>query len=115
MFYYAAKVLISALLIVIISEVSKRNSLIGAIFASVPLVSVLAICWLYLDTHNTRAVAYLATDVFWMVIPSLIFFIVLPIMLKHKINFSISLISSLAAMTLGYFIMLKVLKLVGIK
>ncbi len=115
MIYYVFKVLISALLIVIISEVSKRSSLVGAIFASIPLVSVLAICWLYLDTRNTAAVALLASDVFWLVIPSLIFFVALPVMLRLKVSFAVSLSSSLALMIAGYFVMIAVLKLVGIK
>ena len=50
--YYFLKVLISALLIVAISELAKRSSLMGAIFASIPLVSVLAMIWLYIDTQN---------------------------------------------------------------
>jgi len=50
--YYAIKVVISAALIVVISEVSKRYSLIGGILASLPIVSVLALVWLYYDTND---------------------------------------------------------------
>lgn len=115
MLYYIAKVLLSGILITLISEAAKRNSIVGAILASVPLVSVLAMCWLYIETHNTKAIAILAFDIFWLVIPSLIFFIMLTIMLKHKIGFGISMLTSLVTMTGGYFIMLKLLRLLGLK
>jgi hypothetical protein len=46
MLYYLSIIVITALLIVLISEISKRNTLIGSILASIPLVSVLAVIWL---------------------------------------------------------------------
>ena len=52
MIYYLSKVVISALLIVAISEISKRSSLLGALLASIPLVSVMAILWIYIDTKD---------------------------------------------------------------
>jgi hypothetical protein len=52
--YYIIKILISAILIVGISELSKRSSLIGAILASIPFVSVLAFIWIYVDTKNVE-------------------------------------------------------------
>ena len=55
MLYYATKVIITALLIVLISEISKRSTLAGSILASIPLVSVLAMMWLYIDTQNSES------------------------------------------------------------
>ena len=62
--YYVIKVLISAILIVVISEISKRNSLIGAILASIPLVSVLSFIWIYLDTKNIETISKLSISIF---------------------------------------------------
>ena len=64
MIYYIAKISITVLLIIAISEISKRSTLIGAILASVPLVSVLAIIWLYVDTNDVQKVAALSTSIF---------------------------------------------------
>jgi uncharacterized membrane protein (GlpM family) len=67
------KVIITSLLIVAISALSKRSSLLGALLASLPLMSVLAMLWLYSDTKDTGKVADLAAGNFWLVIPSLVF------------------------------------------
>lgn len=71
---YVVKVLITAALIVAVSEVSKRSTFLGGLLASLPLVSFLALLWLYLDTKDTAKVAALSTSIFWMVLPSLVFF-----------------------------------------
>lgn len=115
MSYTIIKVIITSLLIVTISELSKRSSLFGALLASLPLISVLAIFWLYIDTKDVGKVAELATSVFWLVIPSLVFFISLPILLKKGLNFYLSIGLSMS-MTAGcYFLMITLLTRFGIK
>lgn len=114
MIYYVIKVVISATLIVAISEVSKKSSLLGGILASVPLISVLGIIWLYIDTQNVEKVSQFSTSVFWLVIPSLSLFIVLPILLK-KMSFYFALPISLVVMILFYYLMIFVFGKIGIK
>ena len=80
--YYAVKILVSAVLIVLISEIAKRNTLFGALVASLPVTSLLAFIWLYLDTGDSARIAALSTGVFWLVLPSLAFFVVLPLALR---------------------------------
>ena len=88
MTYYLVKITITALLVVLIAEISKRSSFVGAVLASVPLVSVLAMIWLYIDTRDVDKVAALASGIFWLVLPSLALFIVLPIMLSRDSIFT---------------------------
>ncbi len=85
---YVVKVLITAALIVVVSEVSKRSTFLGGLLASLPLVSFLALLWLYLDTKDTAKVAALSTSIFWMVLPSLVFFLALPALMKMKFSFA---------------------------
>ena len=113
MAYLITKTLISAVIITAVSEISKRSSLLGAILASLPLVSFLGMIWLYIDTNSVEKVAELSYSIFWMVIPSLSLFIILPIMLK-KYNFYLSLSASTTVMILFYFLMVKVLHYFGI-
>ncbi|MEC9488643.1 MAG: DUF3147 family protein [Halanaerobium sp.] len=115
MFYTVIKTIISAVIIVAISEIAKRSSLLGAILASLPLVSFLGMIWLYIDTKSVERVAQLSSSIFWMVIPSLSLFIILPVLLRHDINFYLSLAVSTTVMVLIYFIMLAVLKRFGIE
>ena len=112
---YIIKTLISAVLIVAVAEISKRSSFIGALLASLPLVSVLAMIWLYIDTKDTGKVASLATSIFWLVLPSLSLFITLPMLLRTKLNFYFSLVASIVVMLACYGAMLVVLKKFGIK
>ncbi|MCW8901501.1 MAG: DUF3147 family protein [Gammaproteobacteria bacterium] len=115
MAYYTLKIIITTMLIVAISEISKRSTFIGAILASIPLVSVLAMIWLYIDTKNITKVSTLSTSVFWLVLPSLTLFISLPILLKQNINFYLSISISIFVTILSYWIMILILNHFGIK
>ncbi len=114
MWYYIIKVLISSVLIVAISEISKRSSFWGGILASVPLVSVLAFIWLYIDTKSVEKISQLSYSVFWLVIPSLSLFITLPLLLK-KVDFPIAMFLSILIMIGCYYLMVFALGKFGIK
>jgi hypothetical protein len=108
------KVIVTAVLVVAISEVAKRSSLLGAVLASIPLTSLLAMIWLYADTGDVEKVADLATGIFWLVLPSLALFIALPLLLRAGLGFAPSLAAS-CAITVGcYILMLAILKRFGI-
>ena len=113
--YYALKIVITVVLIVAISEIAKKSSMFGAILASIPLISVLAMFWLYFDTQNVEKVSALSTSVFWLVIPSLALFIILPILLKNGFNFYLSMSISCGITVLCYFLMVSVLGHFGVK
>jgi len=112
--YYLAKVAISAVLIVLIAEIAKRSSMLGAIIASVPLLSVIAMIWLYVDTRNTEKVAALASSIFWLVIPSLVLFVAFPVLLRHGMSFYLSLALSIALTVLAYFAIIALLRQFGV-
>lgn len=113
--YYLVKIAVTTILVVVISEVAKRSTLIGAVLASVPLISVLAMIWLYLDTNDVNKVSSLASSVFWLVLPSLALFLTLPQMLKHGLNFYLSLGISVAITVFCYFLMVSALNHYGVK
>ena len=102
MTYYIFKIVISALIIVLVSEISKRSTFLGALLASLPLISILAFIWIYIDTKDTARIAELSTQILWLVIPSLLFFVLLPIFLKLNYSFAISMILSTTCMLIGY-------------
>ena len=113
MVYYVLKFFISALLIVAISEISKRYSLAAGILASLPIISVLAMIWLYIDTASIEKISQLSTSIFWMVLPSLSLFIMLPLLLKNRVPFYPALIISALVMVLLYYLMIEILKKLG--
>ena len=111
---YAFKVFITAVLVVVISEVGKRSSTLGAIIASLPLTSLLAFVWLYGETGDTAKVADLARGIFWYVLPSLVLFIVLPLMLSQGYAFWPSLAAASALTFAAYLVMIAILSRFGI-
>jgi hypothetical protein len=99
---YLTKIVVTALLVVVISEVSKRSTFVGALLASLPIVSVLAMIWLYNDTRDAMQVAALSKSVFWLVLPSLVLFLLLPAMLARGVHFYLSLAASIGATIIVY-------------
>jgi len=115
MTYYIVKIAVTTALIVLISEISKRSTLMGAILASVPLVSVLAMIWLYSETRDAGQVAARARRIFWLVLPSLALFVTLPLLLTRGVDFYASLAIAVAATVVAYFLMIVVGRQLGLK
>jgi hypothetical protein len=82
MLYLVIKAGLSGLIIAIVSEVAKRNPGWGALIVSLPLVSILAMIWLWHDTHDPRRLADHAGATFWFVLPSLPMFLLIPALLR---------------------------------
>ncbi len=115
MWQYTLKIIISAVVLVAVSELAKRNSLWGAALASIPLTSLLAFVWLYIDTGDIQRVSALSQSIFWLVLPSLILFVALPLLLRGGVNFWLSLAISCIVTAAAYFGMLKLLGMLGIR
>lgn len=115
MTYYIAKVVVTAVLVVLIAEISKRSSFIGAVLASVPLTSVLAMLWLYVDTGDAGKVSELASSVFWLVLPSLALFVALPVLLAKGVGFYPSLVVSIGITAVCYWLMVVALRHYGVE
>jgi uncharacterized membrane protein (GlpM family) len=105
----ALKSIISALLIVLITELSKRSTLFGGLVASLPLLSVLSFCWLYYETRDVSKIVTLSHEIFWLVIPSLALFLVLPLLLKKGVGFGISLLVACICTAALYAVTFKIL------
>jgi hypothetical protein len=110
MTYYVLKTFISAVVIVAVSELAKRSTLFGALVASLPLTSLLAFMWLYRDTHDAARIASLSLDIFWLVIPSLVLFLILALLLRLGWSFWISLALGIAGTLIAYGIVFWVLQ-----
>jgi hypothetical protein len=106
---------VTAVLIVAISEIAKRSSFFGALLAALPLISLLAILWLYIDTKDVLKVSALTTSTFWLVLPSLALFITLPLLLKHGLNFYVSISISIGLTVCCYWLMVTLLNHYGVK
>lgn len=101
---FFVKVLVSALIVAGVSELARRFTLAAAILASLPFTSILAMIWLFRDTKDVEKISTLSTGIFWAVLPSLLFFLVLPALLKSGIRFPWAMLISSAVMLAGYLL-----------
>jgi hypothetical protein len=93
--------LLSGVVVALASEAARRSSLLGAVLISLPLTSILAVIWLYRDTRDNGEVADLSWSILWVIVPSLVFFVVLPLALRAT-SFWASLALACAATALAY-------------
>ncbi len=114
MFYYTLKFIISALIIVAVSEIAKRNSGVGALLASLPLTTLLAIIWMQIESTPSLQIAELVEQVFWLVLPSLLFFLIFPLLLKQGVDFWLSLFLASCTTVTTYLVLLPLLRRFGV-
>ena len=115
MSYYILKVVVSAAMVIAVSEAAKRSSFMGGLIASLPIVSLLALSWLYVDTRDPQKVAALSWSIFWLVLPSLTLFAALAVLLRLRWSFGQSLGTSLAIMAASYLATIGILKAAGLR
>lgn len=87
MLFLLLKALISGVLIAAASETAKRYPGVGALIASLPLVSVLGMIWLWRSTPDPANMAAHVGATFWYVLPSLPMFLLIPALLRHGLGF----------------------------
>ena len=91
MLFIVFKFVITATIIVIVTEVAKRSDKLGALIASLPMVTILAMIWLYVEKQGSGKIANHALYTFWFVFPTLPMFLLMPAMLKRGYPFWITL------------------------
>lgn len=103
MLYLALKTIVSAVIIVIVSETARRNAALGALIASLPLISVLGMVWLWRDTQDAARLAVHSQATFWYVLPSLPMFLLIPFMLRSGAPFWLALAAGVI-LTAGLYV-----------
>jgi hypothetical protein len=87
MIYLLIKAGLSGIIVAAVSEIAKRSPGVGALVASLPLISVLGMIWLWRDTHDPQRMAVHAGATFWYVLPSLPMFLLIPHLLRAGLPF----------------------------
>lgn len=107
MLYLAIKAILSGIIIAAVSEVSKRYPGLGGLIASLPLISVLGMIWLWRDTQDPVRMAAHAEGTFWFVLPSLPMFLLIPALLRQGWPFWAALGVG-CALTMGLYVAMTV-------
>ena len=108
------KYLLTAGVVVLISEVAKRSDRLGGLIAALPLVTVLALIWLYVENQSSEKISNHAYYTFWYVLPTLPMFLIFPYLLK-KFSFWVTLSLSMVITLIIFFIFAKLMKSFGVE
>jgi len=114
MWYYVTKITVTALIIVVVSEIAKRNSAFAALVASLPLTSLLAIIWLRFEGAEVTQLSELSQQIFWLVLPSLVLFLLFPALIRCGLSFWLSLGLASSATIVCYLLMIALFRRVGL-
>jgi hypothetical protein len=87
MLYLIVKAGMSGIIIALISEIARRSPGVAALVASLPLISILGMIWLWRDTYDPERMAAHAGATFWYVLPSLPMFLLIPLLLRKGMGF----------------------------
>ena len=110
-----AKALLSGALIVTIAELGKRLPALGALVASLPLISVLGMILLWHARPDAENMAIHAQATFWYVLPSLPMFLLIPYLLRSGTSFWLALLAGCALTVALYLLMMQLGPRFGLK
>lgn len=113
--FFIVKTLVSAVIIAVIATVSKRYPGFGGLIASLPLVSVLGMIWLWLEKPDATNMEYHVESTFWFVLPSLPMFLAIPALMRRGAPFWPSLAIGCGLTVVLYSLMLWLAPKIGLK
>lgn len=113
MLYLIMKYLLTAGMVVLISELAKRSDRLGALVASLPLVTLLTLIWLYVEQQPAQKISNHAYYTFWYVIPTLPMFLLFPL-LQARLGFLLALLASVLLTLVCFLLFALLLKRFGI-
>ena len=112
--WLVTKYLITAAVVVLVSEVAKRSDRLGGLFAALPLVTVLALIWLYVEHQPQTKIANHAWYTFWYVVPTLPMFLAFPLLLP-RLGFWPTLLACVAITVVCFWLFAQLVRRFGIE
>lgn len=102
MLSFLAKAALSGLVVALVATIARRHPGWGGLIASLPLVSLLSMIWLFAETREVEKVARLSLGAFWFFLPSVPMFLIIPAMLRSGVGFVATMIVACAITILLY-------------
>lgn len=112
--YLIVKYLITAGVVVIVSELARRSDKLGALLAALPIITVLTLIWLFVEKQPDAKIANHAYYTFWYVIPTLPMFLLFPYALP-KLGFWLALTISILLTLAVFFVFIFIVKQFGVE
>jgi hypothetical protein len=111
---FVIRAILSGLIVAAVALIARKSPAFGALVASLPLVSLLGMIWLWRDTQDRVRVAAHVEATFWYVLPSLPMFLLIPAMPSAGTSFTVALVAGCALTIVLYFATAAVLARFGI-
>jgi hypothetical protein len=115
MLSFIAKAAFSGIMVALVTVVARRHPGWGGLLAALPITSLLAIGLLWMETHDAARTADLTSSILAFIVPSIPFFIALPLMLRAGVHFWIALAIGVAGMLALYALSFWGLSRLGVK
>jgi hypothetical protein len=109
------RALLSGLIVAAIAIIGRKAPALAALVASLPLISILGMIWLWRDTGDSKLLADHAEATFWYVLPSLPMFLAVPAMLRAGTNFWVALGAGIALTFLLYWLTIGIAARFGVR
>jgi hypothetical protein len=112
---FVTRALLSGIIIALIAVIGRKAPAVAALIASLPLISILGMIWLWRDTGDVNLLANHAEATFWYVLPSLPMFLLIPYMLRGGQGFGLSLITGIGLTFLLYLLTIAIAARFGVR
>ncbi|MBD3767470.1 MAG: DUF3147 family protein [Gammaproteobacteria bacterium] len=114
MSWLITKYLLTAAVVVLVSEFAKRSDKLGGLVAALPMITILTLIWLYVENQPSEKIANHAWYTFWYVIPTLPMFLIFPLLLS-RIGFWPTLLVSAAITIMSFYLFALLVKQWGVE
>ena len=102
--FFIMKILTSAFIIALVSEIAKKSTAIGGLIAAMPITTLLTMFWLYFENKNTALISNFLVSVVQGVFITFLFFVPCILMLKKGCNFYLSVLIALVILAVGIYV-----------
>ena len=108
MLFLITKIIVTAALIVLISEIAKVNDKLGGLIAAMPIMTLLVILWMYNDGNTNEKISSHISYTLFYIVPTIPMFLIFPFVISKfgfYIAFLISILITVISVTiLNFFI-----------
>ncbi len=113
-FFWLLKILLSAVIIALASELARKSSFFAAVTLALPLTSILTLIWVHYDSGDKSRIAALSWNVFWLVPPSLAFFPLFATLISKDFSFWLAFLLAATLTAAVYIAYSRILSIFGI-
>jgi len=114
MTWIVTKYLLTAGMVVLVSELAKTSDRLGGMIAALPLLTILTLLWLYVENQSNEKIANHAYYTFWYVIPTLPMFLLFPYLLP-RVGFWITLAASIVLTIVCFALFALLVRTIGVE